>query len=211
MGFPARLAYWAFTAPITFALGSFVAAYTAACVRGRGPAWRTPLLVATSTALAVGPAVLLINWVALGLTPDTPAHTLGLLASVFVTAALVALALYYLTHHEAKAPSGPPPLLARLPFEKRGALVSLSVQDHYVEIVTTKGQELILMRLSDAIRETGQDMGLQVHRSHWVAFGHIASVTRTGDKARITLKDGRDIPASRSYIPTLKDAGLLPR
>lgn len=211
MRFPARLAYWAFTAPLTFALGSFVAAYSARRLKGVGPTWLAPALVASFTALAVGPTVLLINWIALGAVPGTPAALATLMASVFATAALVALVLYIITHRPAAVPEGPPPLLARLPFAKRGALVSLSVQDHYVEVVTTQGRDIILMRLSDAIRETGPDRGLQVHRSHWVALNQIASVTREGDKARITLKDGRDIPASRSYIPTLKDAGLLPR
>ena len=44
-----------------------------------------------------------------------------------------------------------------------------------------------------------------------MAAGNMSYVARDGDKARITLKDGRDIPASRSYIPALKHAGLLPR
>jgi len=69
---------------------------------------------------------------------------------------------------------------------------------------------MLLMRLSDAIRETAPTAGLQVHRSHWVARDQIASVKRTGDRAIMTLKTGAEIPASRTYIPALRDAGLLP-
>ncbi|MCV2891483.1 LytTR family transcriptional regulator [Lentibacter sp. XHP0401] len=208
---PARLAYWAFTAPLTFALGSFTALLCARHFENRGPVWLAPAMVAICTALSVGALVLLLNWAAFGTAPTDTAYLGSLLASVFITAAIIALALYYTAHHMPDAPKGPPHLLQRLDYAKRGPLISLSVQDHYVEVVTTKGASLVLMRLSDAIKETGSDTGLQVHRSHWVALAQIEKVTREGDKARITLKDGRDIPASRSYIPALKEAGLLPR
>lgn len=35
---------------------------------------------------------------------------------------------------------GTAPLLERLPPQKRGELLRLSVQDHYTEIVTTRGR-----------------------------------------------------------------------
>lgn len=103
-----------------------------------------------------------------------------------------------------------PPLLDRLPFEKRGALVALSVEDHYVLIQTVNGQELVLLRLSDAIREVGDTPGAQVHRSHWAAFDAVKSVQRTGDRAILTMTTGQDIPVSRANLPKLREAGLLP-
>ena len=211
LAFAPRLAYWAFTAPLTFALGTFTATLVARRFKGQGPIWFTPSMVAVSTALSVGALVLLLNWVAFGAAPTNLPYSSSLLGAVFSTAALIALALYYISNQTSVMPKGPPPLLARLEFAKRGPLVSLSVQDHYVEVVTTKGASLLLMRLTDAIKETGTDTGLQVHRSHWVATTQIANITREGDKARITLKDGRDILAARSYSPAPKDAGLLPR
>jgi len=36
-------------------------------------------------------------------------------------------------------------------------------------------------------------------------------VNRAGDRAIITMSNGGEIPASRSYIPALRDAGLLPK
>ncbi|NMM42891.1 LytTR family transcriptional regulator [Rhodospirillaceae bacterium KN72] len=101
----------------------------------------------------------------------------------------------------------PPAILRRVPFDKRGTLISLSVQDHYVDIATTAGRELVLMRLSDAIDEAGP--GHRIHRSHWVASGQIRAIKRDGARAILTLSDGRDLPVSRSYVPALKDAGLL--
>lgn len=105
------------------------------------------------------------------------------------------------------SPDDPPAILRRLPYDKRGALVCLSVQDHYVDIVTTTGRELVLMRLSDAIEQAGP--GYRIHRSHWVASDQIRAIRRDGARAILTLSDGRELPVSRSYVPALKDAGLL--
>jgi DNA-binding LytR/AlgR family response regulator len=59
-----------------------------------------------------------------------------------------------------------PPILNRVPVQRRGRLIALSVSDHYVEVLTDGGRSLVLMRLSDAIAETGPVKGLQIHRSH---------------------------------------------
>ena len=103
-----------------------------------------------------------------------------------------------------------PALLDRLPIEKRGVLMSLSAEDHYTRVRTSHGEELLLMRLTDAIREAAPTPGLQVHRSHWVAVGAVAQVTRGKDRATIHLTGGAEVPASRSYLPALREAGLLP-
>ncbi len=108
--------------------------------------------------------------------------------------------------------AGPaPPILARLPLDKRAALVALSVQDHYVDVVTTRGRGPLLMRLGDAIRETAGVEGLQVHRSHWVALEQVASARRIGDAAALTLSTGGEMPVSRSRLAQVRAAGLLPR
>jgi DNA-binding LytR/AlgR family response regulator len=97
---------------------------------------------------------------------------------------------------EAKSPA---PILARLKPDNRGALLHLSVSDHYTLVTTSRGRELILLRFSDAMRETGSVEGLQVHRSHWVARDHIAAINRTSSRTSLTLKDGTEIPVSRTY------------
>lgn len=70
---------------------------------------------------------------------------------------------------------------------------------------------MVLLRLSDAIREVGNTDGLQVHRSHWVAKSAVTKAERTGDRALLSMSHGPDIPVSRSNLPKLRDAGLLPR
>ena len=125
---------------------------------------------------------------------------------------MIAVALDAIPQREAVSPATTqsPALLDRLPFDKRGPLLALSVSDHYVEVRTSKGHELLLMRLSDAIRETAPEPGLQIHRSHWVAKSAVQSARRDGARAFLTLIDGTEVPASRTYLPALKEAGLLP-
>lgn len=209
LAFVPRLAYWAFTVPITYATGSLVGTGLVVAMSRSRLHWLAMPAAAIASGLAITGVVAVLNWFTFHIGPELLPLSAIFLASSIVTGAIIALGREL--EHETDARRAPPPLLERLEFAKRGPLVSLSVQDHYVEVVTTRGASLILMRLSDAIRETGADTGMQVHRSHWVAFDQIERVTREGDKARITLKDGRDIPAARSYIPALKEAGLLPR
>lgn len=127
---------------------------------------------------------------------------------------MVTLAIAAITRHLAqttRAAPAPPPILQRLPLEKRGTLLALSVEDHYVRVHTSQGTEMVLMRLSDAMKETGNIPGAQVHRSHWVAFKAVTAARREGDRAILTLSSGVDIPVSRANLSKVKEAGLLPR
>ena len=157
--------------------------------------------------------MLVINYVALDFFP-APHEWVAffvpiLLISVIVTAVITVIAENLQNAQSRSATSVP--LLDRIPFEKRAALVALSVEDHYVRIRTLKGEELVLMRLSDAMKEVGTTHGAQVHRSHWAAFDQVASVRREGDRAVLTMKTGIEIPVSRANISHIKEAGLLPR
>lgn len=104
-----------------------------------------------------------------------------------------------------------PALLQRLPVEKRGALVALSATDHYVEVITENGRELVLMRLADAIAETAPIRGMQVHRSHWIALEQVRGVERRGEGALLYMGKGLEIPVSRRHMSTIRAAGLLPQ
>ncbi|WP_428541858.1 LytTR family DNA-binding domain-containing protein [Profundibacter sp.] len=92
----------------------------------------------------------------------------------------------------------------RLPFELGTDLISLSMQDHYVEATTTKGSALILMRLSDAISELPDASGVQIHRSHWAAINAMRRTKRDNGKLLLELSDGRSLPVSRTYAATVK-------
>jgi len=98
----------------------------------------------------------------------------------------------------------PAPLLQRLKPENRGRLQHLAVEDHYTFVRTSRGRELILLRFSDALRETGGAAGLQVHRSHWVADDFVTALNRTNGKLSLSLADGTEIPVSRTYAADVR-------
>ena len=111
--------------------------------------------------------------------------------------------------HEAAAPSPVPGFLERLPAKYRGAaLYAVSSEDHYLRVHTDRGEELILMRLSDAMRELEGADGLQTHRSWWVARDGVAEVARENGRQKIVLKSGVEAPVSRSFAAEVKAAIL---
>nr|WP_321439896.1 LytTR family DNA-binding domain-containing protein [uncultured Hyphomonas sp.] len=99
--------------------------------------------------------------------------------------------------------------LDRLPVKFRQAeLWAVSSEDHYLRVYTNLGEELILMRLADAVRELDSAAGVQVHRSWWVAKDGVSETRRDNGKLVLVLKNGTDVPVSRTYQAAAKDAGL---
>jgi DNA-binding LytR/AlgR family response regulator len=101
-------------------------------------------------------------------------------------------------------------VLDRIPLAKRGRLLALSVEDHYVRVRTSNGEDIVLMRLADAMRETTGADGLQVHP---LALGGARSRVRRpsrGDRAVLTLVDGTEVPVSRRYVPAIRKLGFCP-
>lgn len=96
------------------------------------------------------------------------------------------------------------PLLRRLKPENRGAILHLTVTDHYTEVTTSRGRELVLLRFSDALEELGNTPGLQVHRSHFIADMHVEKLLRVEGRLTVVMKDGREIPVSRSRIEVVR-------
>ncbi|MDG3040547.1 LytTR family DNA-binding domain-containing protein [Roseicyclus marinus] len=207
----ARTGYWGIVVVSTYATGTAIDIVLRPRLAGRGRATRLGG-VALATAFAVTALVTALNGLLLGFWPQDDG-AIAIIASIFLVAAIASFLLQL--QGQATAPAAPvesqPDLLDRLPLDKRGPLVALSVEDHYVRIRTTRGETMLLMRLADAIRETAPTPGLQVHRSHWIAIDAVCTVRREGDRAILTMTTGRDIPASRSHMTALRNAGLLPR
>ncbi|MEP3891333.1 MAG: LytTR family DNA-binding domain-containing protein [Hellea sp.] len=104
----------------------------------------------------------------------------------------------------------PAQILGRLPVHLQGAeLYAISAEDHYVRVHTSKGGDMILMRLSDALLETGSVEGVQIHRSWWVAKTAIEDIKSKGRAAEVTLKNNVKAPVSRNMLKTLKTMGWL--
>jgi hypothetical protein len=103
------------------------------------------------------------------------------------------------------APAVPSPsvsrLRERLPAELRDApVISISMQDHYAQIVTSAGEHLLLIRLGDAIDLLDGTPGAQVHRSHWAAAAYATRLRRDGRRHELLLDDGRALPVSAKYL-----------
>ena len=89
-------------------------------------------------------------------------------------------------------------LFERLPTMVGRDIIYLTVSGHYVNVITTEGSCLVLMRLVDAIAALG-DLGLRVHRSYWVAYHHIAGVQRRDGQMALRLTGSHAVPVSRTH------------
>lgn len=102
-----------------------------------------------------------------------------------------------------------PAFLRRLEPDLRGALLSVSANDHLLEVWTERGRSRLRMRLGDALQELAEFAGARIHRSHWVAFAAVRSVEMDGRRYKVTLNDGRELPVSRNGAEPLRAVGLL--
>lgn len=93
----------------------------------------------------------------------------------------------------------------RLPPMLGEDVVYLGVSGHYLNVVTTAGSHPVLMRLSDAVAALG-DIGMQVHRSYWVAFRHLTGTVRRDARMLVCLTGGEEVPVSRRYAAAVRAA-----
>lgn len=93
---------------------------------------------------------------------------------------------------------------AKIPVHKRGIILSMIAHDHYVQINTDKGSELILMRLSDAVDICESENGIRIHRSAWVSREGIKTLKKEGRRTLVVAPCGRELPVSRSAESSLR-------
>jgi DNA-binding LytR/AlgR family response regulator len=174
--------------------------------------WKAALVIAAAVTLPLAGLVIALQ-LAVHHNHLSLSLLLAVLPRVFITAlvmtAIVILARNRPMQTHAGATGAPPPkFLARLPAKLAGAeLYAVEAEDHYLRLHTSLGQDLILMRLSDAIAELEGIEGAQTHRSWWVAKGAVTSVERGDGRATLTLKDGSEAPVSRGYAGSLRASG----
>lgn len=209
-----RLLYWVATVFLTYGVG-FGSSMLADNLWGKGRPFLFRLIIMSIPAgLGATLIVTLLNLVTFGTDGFSWSGALILLGQCFAVAIGVE-AVVLLTNRRSDMAAveivddSPPPILDRVPPQQRGALIALVVQDHYVDIVTERGKALVLMRLADAMRETGSVAGLQVHRSHWVARAAVVRTHRRDGKVLLELTNGMWLPVSRSYLPALKAMDLI--
>ena len=98
-------------------------------------------------------------------------------------------------------------ILEKMPFGKRGRILALSAEQHYVRVITDRGEDLVLMRFSDAAALCSRLDGMQVHRSHWVCRSAIRDIRREAGRMEVVLESGHSLPVSRSYRAALRGVG----
>ena len=214
-------AYWAMIVFGTYAIGTA----TVACLYlwtgfPRLPALLRAGLGGVVLGLVAAAALLVVDAVLFADGPVTTAQVLGQIGGTTVISLVVmAVREVVLAGDVRQDPAASdrvpgavrhsPTIIDRLPQAGRGRLLALSAEDHYVYVITTAGEVLVLIRLTDAMRETGEVAGLQVHRSHWVARSAMQQVRRNGEAAVMILSSRRRVPVSRRFLPAVRNLGLL--
>ena len=222
-----RVMFWATTVGANWIIGHVVFVGVTRTFRARTwPTWTGLVLAALVSALPGTGMVWLAVTVYLGYQPSGVSGAAGLYTQVFVFHLIIGSLVFVFidrrlrrreTREEPSSPAenadavprpaSEAPLLARLPARSRAELLHLRMQDHYVEVHTAAGSELLLLRFRDALREVQGVNGLQVHRSHWVARSAVAEGRAAGGRARGLAARERQ-PGSRQ--PFVRSGAQVP-
>jgi DNA-binding LytR/AlgR family response regulator len=204
--------YWGVIASSTFCLAIFIITYSGEKLKIYGMSHKKAQLIASFiAAVFVALLVCFINFAVIALH-EFSLELFLILAGQTMLISLGVTSVFYavesgkgkqetVTKSEQKAES---PFFQRLPKSLGTDVIYLRAQDHYVEVTTTLGHELVLIRLSDAIRELDEDEGIQTHRSWWVVSKHIVEQKRVAGKPQLVLSNGAEVPVSRTYSNEIK-------
>ena len=178
-------------------------------------AWPRPARVILAGLMAAIPTAFEVAWAEMLLRVERDLGPLDILA-IAGDVALLSVPTLLLTHgfrappRAAFAPeavtSGARSLVARMEPRRRGDLLAVNSEDHYVRLYSDQGDELIAMRFGEALGMLAAGDGLQVHRRWWVAADAVESVARSGDGLELTLRNGMTVPVSRSYAQQVRKA-----
>ena len=106
---------------------------------------------------------------------------------------------------ERNRPEPPADFFERLPDEVGNDILFLKASGHYVEVVTSAGSAIILMRLTDAVAELGT-AGMRIHRSYWAAYEHMTGLQRRERRILLCLTGGHELPVSRALLGAVRNA-----
>ena len=200
-----RLIFWAMVVAIAIAAGTAIRVFVEGQDRRRG-FWQAVLIAASVSAIFLAlPLALLGHSIAESASAHVPPlHELA--GMIFVIAVSIGASRRLLAPPppvtvpvERKVMQPVPRLLERLTPDKRGAMIRLSVDDHYTRLVTTNGESKLLLRFSDALKEIDGTDGMQVHRSHWVARSAVNGHRLEKGRLMLQLSDSSIVPVSRSF------------
>lgn len=89
--------------------------------------------------------------------------------------------------------------LDRLPRHLGRDIVYLEAQEHYLRVVTSRGEHLLLQGLTHAIAELERSSieGIQIHRSVWVAWKHVRDVDARLNSLSVKLSNETSLRLGR--------------
>lgn len=91
------------------------------------------------------------------------------------------------------------PILPMLDPPLDGEIIRLEAQEHYVIVVSTHEQRMVLGRFSDFAATLPPSLGLKVHRSHWVACFAAREAFEENRNMKLRLSNGDVVPVSRRH------------
>lgn len=86
----------------------------------------------------------------------------------------------------------------------REPILRVRAVDHYLELWTPRGTSLVRGRMRDALRRVSHVMGIQPHRSWWVAVTEIDRIERRGRDLFLLLRSGDRLPVARARASDVK-------
>ncbi len=202
-----RIPYWAIIIGFCYAIAIFV------LMVGKQLGWRKEpptfmdnLIHSMVTGFFIAGFVYGVNllvWGNIKALPSFPSY-LGLTIPISL---VISLIIHFMLPNDPQQPETvDASFFKRLPVHLGQDLYSLSVSDHYVEAITSKGSHMVLMRFGDALNEVETIKGVQLHRSHWIALNAVKNVDKRDGKLIVVLKNGTRYPVSRSRMQAVKQA-----
>lgn len=96
-------------------------------------------------------------------------------------------------------------LIDNVPHSLGDDIIRAHAQDHYVEIVTSKGSALLTEQFGNCLEKLNKLDGIQCHRSHWICLAHVDKVARKGSAYTCKMSNGDQVPVSRRKYSELRD------
>ncbi|NIJ09048.1 hypothetical protein FHS31_002678 [Sphingomonas vulcanisoli] len=215
-----RTAFWV----ILFWIGSLIIWPTVAWALVMGPRRGFPLLFSASAALIFS-CIPLAAIAAAGCRLFWPLRASGMRGVEFYGLTLVvagpSTALIAWLVRGAPKETGLPSLIAPAAAERSIAFhttipahlietaLCLQMEDHHVRIHLQGRSMLHLVPMRKAIETLGDQRGVQVHRSWWVADGAVADWVDDGRSTSLILVNGLKVPVSRNRLAAVKARGLI--
>ncbi len=180
----------------------------------------TDMVAAIVQSVVLGPLIWAFNHFVLGFDLGTVLWVFEHIAVVFVICLAINFVRAYLRPAPPKADEQPvsepptavvepPAFLRRLDADLGQELLHVSASDHYLHVVTRRGETRFLMRFRDAIEELAELPGYRIHRSHWVSKDALSEIRQEGRRHIAVLVNGVELPISQANLDALRRDRLI--